>query len=89
MADMEIDETLQLFLEVLLGQHGAAAFQALHVHGPTLEGELLDDRRGPLPELHGALGIDLVADGDDGGEVVVTRVVGLAVGGSYPKISDN
>jgi hypothetical protein len=39
--------------------------------------------------LDGPLGVDLVADGDDGGEVVVAGVVVFAVGGSYPKFSDN
>jgi hypothetical protein len=39
--------------------------------------------------LHRALGVDLVADGDDGREVVVLRVVSLAVGGSYPKTLDD
>jgi hypothetical protein len=36
-----------------------------------------------------ALGVDLVAHGDDGREVVVFGGVGLAVGGSYLKISNN
>lgn len=45
--------------------------------------------RGPLAELHRALGVDLVADGDDGREAVALRVVGLAVGGSYPKRLDS
>ena len=46
-------------------------------------------RVAPLAKLHRALGVDLVAHGDDGREVVVLGVVGLAVGGSYSKISNN
>jgi len=61
----------------------------LVVHREALDGELLDDARGPLAELHSALGVDLVPDGDDGREVVVLRVVALGVGSSYPKASDN
>jgi hypothetical protein len=34
-------------------------------------------------------GVDLVADGDDGGEVVVLGIVAFAVSGSYSKISNN
>jgi len=65
------------------------SFQALVIHGKALDGEGLDDAGGPLAELHGAFRVHLVADGDDGGEVVVLGVVGFAVGGSYSKISNN
>ena len=59
------------------------------VHREAFDRELLDDARRPLAELHRALGVDLVADGDDGREVVVLRVVALAVRGSDSKISKN
>lgn len=55
----------------------------------ALDGERLDDAGGPFAELHRPLGVDLVAHGNDGGELVVLCVVGFAVGGSYPKILDN
>lgn len=64
-------------------------FQALVIHHEALHSEGFDDGRGPLAELHRTFGIDLVADGNDGGEAVVLGVVAFAVGGSYPKISDN
>jgi hypothetical protein len=84
-SEADLADALELLLEVLLAQDGAAALEALVVHREALDGELLDDARGPLAELHRPLGVDLVADGDDGREVVVLGVVGLAVGGSYPK----
>jgi len=62
---------------------------ALVVHREAFDGELLDDARSPFAKLHRALGVDLVAHGDDGREVVVVSVVCLAVGGSYSKISNN
>ena len=68
---------------------GAVVFQALVIHRKALDGELLNDAGSPLAELDGTLGVHLVADGDDGGEVVVLGVVGFAVGGSYSKISNN
>lgn len=52
---------LQLLFEVLIGEDGAT----------SLDGELLDDARGPLAELHRTLGVDLVAHRDDGGQAVV------------------
>ena len=82
-------DALELLLEVAIAQDGAAALQALVVHREALDGELLDDARGPFAKLHRALGVDLVPDGDDGREVVVLGVVGLAVGGSYSKFSNN
>src|SRR5690606_37822678 len=85
----DLADALELLLEVAIAQDRAAALEALVVHREALDGELLDDARRPLAKLHRALGVDLVADGDDGREVVVLGVVGLAVRGSYPKISDN
>jgi hypothetical protein len=85
----DLADALELLFEVAIAQDGAAALEALVVHREALDGELLDDARGPLAELHRALGVDLVADRDDGREVVVLGVVRLAVGGSYSKTSNN
>jgi len=81
--EADFADALELLLEVAIAQNRAAALEALVVHREALDGELLDDARGPLAELHRALGVDLVADGDGGREVVVLRVVGLGVGSSY------
>lgn len=80
---------LQLLFKILLGENRAVVLQAFVIHRVALAGERLDDGVRPFAELHGALGVNLVAHCDDRGEVVVLGVVALAVGGSYPKISDN
>jgi hypothetical protein len=54
-------------------------------HGQGDLGELLDDARSSLAKLYRAFGVDLVAHGDDGREVVMLGVVGLAVGGKNRK----
>ncbi len=67
----DLPDLFQLALEELVVEDAAAVFEALHIHGPALDGVLLDDLVGPLAELHGALVLDLEADGDDGLQVVV------------------
>jgi hypothetical protein len=89
LAQTDLADALELFLEVFFAKDGAVTFQALVVHRVALDREGLDDAGGPFAELHGALGVYLVADGDDGGEVVVLGVVGFAVVGSYSKLSNN
>lgn len=89
LAQADFPDALQLLFEILFGENGAGIFQALIIHREAFDGERFNDAGGPLAELHGAFGVDLVADGDDGGEVVVLGVVGFAVGGSYSKISNN
>jgi len=85
LAQTNFADALELFFEVLLAEDRAACFQSFIVHGKALDGVFLDDRRRPFAELDGPLGVDLVADGHDGGEVVVPGIVALAVSGSYPK----
>lgn len=65
-----------------VGEDGAAAFYALIIHDIGFDGVLFDDGGGPLAELQDAFGVDLVADGDNGGELVVFAVVVFAVGGN-------
>ena len=89
LAQADFPDALELFLEVFFAKDGAVIFQALVIHRIALDGEGLDDTSGPLTELHGALRVHLVADGDDAREVVVPGVVGFAVGSSYPKKLDN
>lgn len=48
-----------------LVRQGAALLEALGIHGPALKGVILNDLVGPLAELHGALVLDLEANGDD------------------------
>ena len=88
-AEADFADTLELLLEIPLGQDGAAVLEALVVHGKTLDGELPDHGGRPFAELDGTLGVDLVADGDDGGEVVVLGLVAFSVSGSYSKFSNN
>jgi hypothetical protein len=64
----DLADALQLLFEIPIGEDGATRLDALVVHHVGLDGELLDDARGPLAELHRALGIHLVAHGDDGGQ---------------------
>jgi hypothetical protein len=85
LAEADFADALELFFEVLSGQDGAASLEAFVVHDEALDGEFLDHGGRPFAELDGPLGVDLVADGDDGGEVVVAGVVVFAIGGSYPK----
>ena len=89
LAQADFPDALELFLEVFFTENGAVVFQTLVIHRKALDGEGLDDAGGPLAELDGAFRVHLVADGDDGGEVVVLGVVGFTVGGSYSKISNN
>lgn len=65
----DLADALELLFKVAIAQDRTAALEALVVHREALDGELLEDARGPLAELHRAFGVDLVADGDDGGEV--------------------
>nr|WP_279386409.1 hypothetical protein [Parazoarcus communis] len=78
-----------MLFEILIGEDRTTGLDALIVHHVGLDGELLDDARGPFAELDRALGIHLVPHRDDGGQAVVLGVVGLAVGGSYSKFSNN
>ncbi len=43
----------------------------------------------PLTELGRHLGVDSVADGENGVEVVVICLIYLSIGGSYPEFPDN
>ena len=77
----DFPDLFQLAFKELIRQV-AAVFEAFHIHGPALDGVVLDDLVGPLAELHGALVLDLEADGDDGLQAVVLDLVVLAIGGS-------
>ncbi len=87
--EANLPDALQLFFEILFREDGTAGLDALVIHHVGLDGELLDDAGGPLAELHGTLGVDLVAHGDDGGQFVMLGVVAFAIGGSYSKFSNN
>lgn len=54
------------FFNVLVTEDGTAALQAFIINGVAIDDEFLNDRGGPLAELHSALGVDLAADGEDG-----------------------
>ena len=88
LAGADLSDTLQLFLEVLVGQIGAL-LEPFVVHDPAANGVLRCDLIDPFAELNGALGVDLEADRDDHLQGIVLDSVRLAVCGSYPKFSDN
>lgn len=85
----DLPNALKLLFEVLIRKDGAATFNPLIIHDIGFDGVLIDDRGGPFAKLHGSFRVDLVANCDDGRELVVLGVVSLAVGGSYSKISNN
>ena len=89
LGEPNLTHALQLLFKILLRQDGPACLDALVIHHVGFDGELLDDACGPFAELHRPLGIDLVANGDDGTQVVVLCVIALAIGGSYSKFSNN
>jgi hypothetical protein len=59
----------------LLSEDRAIVLQPLVIHREVLDREGLDDAGGPLSELDRPLGVDLVANSDDGREVVVAHGV--------------
>lgn len=75
-------------IEICLAEDGAV-FEAFLVEHIAADGEVAQNTGRPLAELGGALGIDPVADGDDGVEIVESGEVLLAVGGSIPEFPDN
>lgn len=89
LAQADFPDALELLLEVIFTKHGAVVFQTLVIHCKSLDGERLDNAGGPLAELHRSFRVHLVADGNNGGEIIVLGVVGFLVGGSYMKISNN
>lgn len=48
-----------------------------------------EDAGGPLAEAHASLGFDALDHGNDDIVVVVSRVVGFPIGGSYPEFPDS
>jgi hypothetical protein len=88
LAEADLADLLKQVLEIVLAEK-APVFQPLLVEHVAFDGELAQDGGGPLAELGGADGIDPVADGDDGIEVVVLGIVAFTVAGSYPEIPDN
>jgi hypothetical protein len=81
LGEPDLPNLFELALKELIRQ-GAAALETFGIHGPALDGVVLDDLIGPLAELDGALVLDLEANGDDRLQAVVLRLVALAVGGS-------
>jgi len=61
-----VDVTLALAL-------ARRVLEALVVEGEALRQELREAGRRPLPELRPAVGADAIADGEDGGQVVVQQ----------------
>src|SRR5690606_7977728 len=60
-------------------------FQQSLVNGEALKGVFPEDLGGPDPELGALLGIDPISHGNDGIEVEVFHLIGLAILGSYGK----
>ena len=57
--------------------------------GPAVYGIPIPPLGVPDTETGGHVAFDPVADGDDDVQIVVLRVVGFAIGGSYPEFPDN
>jgi hypothetical protein len=89
LAQSDFPNTLQLLFKIFFAKNGAVIFQALVIHGITLDGELLNNTGCPFTELYGALRVDLIANGDNSREIVMIGVIIFAVCGSYSKISNN
>jgi hypothetical protein len=53
LGEADLANALELLFKVLFGEDGAAAFNALVIHGIGLDGILVNDGGGPLAELHG------------------------------------
>ena len=81
LGEPDFPDLFELALEELIRQV-APALEAFGIHGPALDGVVLDDLVSPLAKLDGALVLDFEANGDDGLQVVVLGLVGLAIGGS-------
>ena len=70
--DPDFTDLRELALEEFIGKV-AAFLEAFGVHGPTLDGVVLDDLTRPFSELNGTFIFDLEAYGNDGLEVVVVH----------------
>jgi len=70
-------------------QLAGVVFQPLAVEGVALGQMLAQGAGGPLAKAGALDRLDPIADRDDDVEVVVLRLVGFAIGGSYPEFPDN
>ena len=79
----------ELLFKVACAEDGAVVFQPLIIHGKAFDGVGLYDIGRPFAKLHRSLGVDFIAHGNYGVEIVVFGVVDFTVCGSYSKISNN
>ncbi len=68
---------------------GAFDMVVFVVHGKALDDVFTQPMGCPDAKLCATVGLHSVADGDDDIEVVVLRVIGFTIIGSYPEIPDN
>jgi len=81
LGEPDFPNLFELAFKKPVGQ-GAAVLEAFGIHSPALDCVVLDDLVGPLAKLDGAFVLDLEANGDNGLQAIVLRLVVLAVGGS-------
>lgn len=88
----DLANPLQQVVEVLPRQHRAAVFQPLIVHGPALNGVILDDAVRPLAELHSTVIVDLEPNSNNHLQVVVQDVaadLAAALGLNYSEFPNS
>lgn len=78
----DFPDFFQLALKEFVRQDAAAAFEAIHIHRPTLNRVILHDSIGPLAKLYGAFVFDFEANGDDRLKVIVLNLIAFAIGSS-------
>jgi hypothetical protein len=82
LGEPDLPDLFELPLEELICE-GPAALETFGIHGPALDGVVLDDLVRPLAELDRALVLNLETHRNDRLQAVMLRLVVLAVGGSY------
>lgn len=82
----DVPNPFQLFFKIVFPKIVLRIFQPLIIHGKALDDVFFEHLGGPDPEMGRLFGIDSIAYGDDGIEVVVFGLVGFTVGGSMCNI---
>ena len=61
----DLTNLFQQVVEVFFREYASAVLQTVTVHGPTLDGVILDNAVSPLAELDGPVIVDLEANCND------------------------
>ena len=87
-----LPDLLQKVVEVFLGKYTTPVFQPVTVHGPALNGVVLNDGIGPLAELDRPVIVDLESNRNDHLQIVVLHLAANLTGAlslNYPEIPDS